>query len=170
MKAQKINAKICNCGDCGDAARAAFKILQTSVRDDNDCPLFILAMAEAFTRYARELVAYEILDAAVEKVGWGDEAGAMLNQNLDYWIDNIHSMVHGYLGPRGRELDHMRKVYNLARGKGEHGAPKSYTIEQYHEEMCVQMSEHAVPGGDVQTPGDPLAALLAVILKSAKPN
>ena len=165
MKAQKLNAKLCGCGNCEDAANAAFKLLQTSVKEDNDCPVFIMAIADAFVRYSRELAAYEILDACVQKVGrWGDEAGSMANDNMDHWIDSIHTMVHAYLGPRGRELDHMRKVYNLARGE------KSYTIEQYHEELHVQLAEMAVPGGDDLTPGDPLASLLAAILKSAKPN
>jgi hypothetical protein len=172
MTTKANNTRICGCGDCEDAAKAAFKILQTSVHDDNDCPLFILAVGDALTRYARELMSYEILDATVRKVGkWGEEAGNAANESMDYWIDAIHGkVVREYLQPKGCELDHMRSVYNLARGGGVPGAPKSYTIEQYHEELHVQIAERAVPGGDDLTPGDPLASLLAAILNSTKPN
>lgn len=168
-KAEKLNARLCGCGDCEDAAKAAFKLLQTSVHQDNDCPIFIMAIASAFTRYARELMSYEILDATVRKVGkWGDEAGNMANDNLDYWMDSIHAKVVGeYLAAKGRELDHIRKVQKMARGGGVAGAPLAYTAEQYHEELHVQLSESAVPGGD--KPADPLIDLLAAILNS-KPN
>jgi len=101
--------KLCFCGECEDAIVRAFGLAEKMMKD-NECPIFMAAVAEAMTMIAykiqRNFVAKEINDE-YEKGDYTeaqrDVAKAVMFTELEFAFADIPDKMHEVLVKRNNE-------------------------------------------------------------------
>lgn len=96
-------SKLCNCGDCRDAAQRAITIIE-KMFGDNECPLFMAAVAEAMANFSvgANVVVYaehfkidiKSVITAVELAG--DQVESYIDSDMSHYkerIDKAHQKM-----------------------------------------------------------------------------